>query len=128
MNINLVINELGIRMETRWVDRNPYMPSMRRNFKCTLKRRGRQMTTYFSQGSAHTKEPTAEDVLGCLLLDALILENTDFNFKLWCDELGFDEEETHPQRVFVAIRKNTIKLEKFLGLASEELLYRGEQS
>ena len=86
------------------------------------------MTIYFSQGSAHTKEPTAEDVLECLVLEAFALENTDFNFSLWCYELGFDEKETPVQRVFEAARKNTIKLEKFLGPTYEEIVYGGEQA
>lgn len=47
-----------------------------RHFAVSLLRGGEGMTTYYSQGSAHTVDPTAGEVLHSLLMDASYLEDS----------------------------------------------------
>jgi len=73
----------------------------------------RSMTTYFSQGPAHTKEPTAEEVLDCLLSDAAGIENAS-TFDNWCSEYGYDVDSRAAERTYQACRREAIKLKAFL--------------
>jgi hypothetical protein len=52
------------------------------------------MTVYFSQGPAISREPTIEDVLDCLVLDASGADS----FEDWCAEFGYDTERSTPTR------------------------------
>jgi hypothetical protein len=84
------------------------------HYRVSLRRaddRRQRLTVPFHMGSAHTDEPTAEDVLDCLLSDA----NTPEDFEEFCSEYGYDTdsrkaEKTH--RACLAIGK---KLRAFLG-------------
>lgn len=58
----------------------------------TLKREGAEpFPVPFSQGSAHTEPPTADDVLDCLASDAASVENAP-DWLDWAEGMGFDGE------------------------------------
>ena len=59
---------------------NPCMPDngdVRRHFRCTLTTDLGTMDVIFSQGSAHTSDPTLEDVLGCIAFDSANLRKRE---------------------------------------------------
>jgi hypothetical protein len=70
------------------------------HWKVTLRANGRtrQLTTYFSQGWAHTQAPTAGDVLDCLAMDAASVENAR-SFEDWASELGYDADSRKAEKL-----------------------------
>ena len=86
-------------------------------YKVTLRKGNRRLTVPFFMGPANEKEPTAADVLHCLVSDARMGE---MDFHEFCGEFGYDEdsrkaEATHKQCVALAPR-----IRKFLGEDFEE--------
>lgn len=82
------------------------------HWSVTLRRGKARLTVPFSQGSAHTKPPTALDVLGCLASDA---QSADYTFEEWCSELGFESDSRKAEKTFKAVQKQSAALRKFLG-------------
>jgi hypothetical protein len=107
--------EHNIHADVERVDSNPNMVDERgdmRHWKVTLRRGKARLTTYFSQGSAHTKKPTAIEVLGCLASDS---RSADYKFEDWCSELGFDPDSRKHEAIFKTVQKQAAALKKFLG-------------
>ena len=119
------IQENGITARSEWADKNPNMDDWKdaHHYKVVLERRNphRQMTVYFSMGSGHTKEPSAEDVLDCLCSDYWTLENGN-GFEEWAEELGYDTDSRKAERTYRAVSRQSDKLRRFLGCALEEAL------
>lgn len=117
MTMQQFVNKHRIRVSAEWADTNPNMSDMVQgstHWRVTLMYRRRQMTVPFSQGPAHSSEPQASDVLGCLVSDANgYIGGRDFED--WCSECGYDPDSRKAERTFQAIRTQTDKLEKFLG-------------
>jgi hypothetical protein len=87
----------------------------------------RRMTVYFSQGSAHTDEPTAADVLDCLAMDAAGLENAP-GFEEWAREYGYDTDSRKAEAVYKTVQKQAAKLARFLSPeAYDALLWHTER-
>jgi len=112
------------------------------HYKCTLMRRevtGKRykaqkdgtavvgkMTTYFSQGSAHRSDPTAEDVLDCLASDASLVDQN--GFEGWCSELGYDTDSRRAEKTYRVCEHGAKRLLKFLGEdLYRKLLYKTER-
>lgn len=98
--------------------------STARHWICTLSRGGMgtgkgpkmaEMTVQFSQGSAHTKAPTCEDVLDCLVSDAAGVIDAGLRFEDWCAEYGCDEDSRSAERTFNACKAQAQELERFIG-------------
>lgn len=107
--------EHGITATVAEADSNPnYEPADRdaRHWKVTLRRGKARLTVPFSQGSAHTKAPTAIEVLGCLASDA---SGSDESFEDWCGNLGYDADSRKAKKTYDSCRKQTAKLKAFLG-------------
>lgn len=86
LTLQQFITSSAITMTAEWADSNPHMDDMPRgssHWKCILKCGRRQMTVPFSQGPAVAQEPTIEDVLSCLALDAAGYEIAQ-SFEDWC--------------------------------------------
>lgn len=101
------------------------------HYRCTLHRGGgkarRQMTVYFSQGSAHTRDPSVADVLDCLALDASSVDNAR-TFEEWASELGYDPDSRKAGRIYRVCERQAAKLRQFLGSAVyQELLWSTER-
>lgn len=89
----------------------------------TLEMDGRQMTTPFYKGYGHHgEEPTAEEVLECLAMDAAGIENV-FSFEDWCAEYGYDSDSRRAEKIYNACLRQTEKLRKFLGDKFYNLVY-----
>ena len=123
MNTRTFVNKYKIRIDSVMVDANPNMPDMPdgNHYKCTLKYGKRQFTTYFSMGSAHCKDPTAEDLLDCLASDASGYDNCR-GFEDWCSDYGYDTDSRKAEKTFNTIGAQTAKLRKFLSDKFDELL------
>ena len=120
--IERFIRDNRIRHGVQLVDNNPNMSDMpegSRHFKVTLRRTGRQMTVFFSQGPAIEKEPTAADVLDCLASDSQGIENLavdqEGHFETWASEYGYDTDSRKAERTFKVCARQATRLYNFLG-------------
>jgi hypothetical protein len=78
----------------------------------TLRFEGRELVSPFFMGSAVEKEPTAADVLACLVSDARAGEQT---FGEFCSDMGLDEDSIKARRTWIACRQTAKKIRHFLG-------------
>lgn len=119
-------NRISMRVEWEASRPDKLMPKMSRHFRCVLRclETSKRMTVHFSQGDAHTKEPTVEDVLSCLASDAAGWENSGGSFQEWCREYGYEEDSREALKVFSAIERQVRSLRNLVGYAYEELLYK----
>lgn len=125
----------GISIRAEWADSNPNMTDFEgTHYKVKLTRNDphnhvrRSLTTYFSMGYAHTREPEVEAVLSCLADDAASVENAGRDFESWAREFGMDADSRKAERTFRACEKQSEKLMAFLGEGRfEELLYNTER-
>lgn len=93
--------------EQEWNDRAYH-------YKVTLKRGPKRHTTFWSQGSAVTKPPEADDVLDNLASEASSFDNSG-TFEQWADEYGYDTDSRTAERIYKAVAAASAKLKKFLG-------------
>lgn len=74
----------------------------------------RKVTFPFHTGSAHTTEPTAADVMECLLSDAATLTDIT-SFEDWANELGYDTDSRKAERAYKAVVRQGERLAYLLG-------------
>ena len=129
MTIQEFITKYKVGFSCKWADKNPNMepsPYMTRHFRCVIKMscpndwrqfgrssKTRQMVVYFSQGSAHTSEPTCADVLDCLASDVTGIESQ--SFEDWCSDLGYDTDSRTAERTYNAVYKQLNSLTRLFG-------------
>lgn len=82
------------------------------HWKVTLRHNGRRLTAEFHQGPAHTSEPSAADVLSCLVSDAVSVESEDFEG--WADSLGYDTDSRKAERTYKACVRIRDRVRRFL--------------
>lgn len=97
----------------------------------------RSFGLYFSQGSAHTEDPTLADVLDCLASDASGYENAKpvgsrvgekDAFSSWAEDYGYDTDSRKTEKTFRAIKRQAEQLKRTLGEeAYQELLWNTER-
>ena len=80
----------------------------------TLRYHGRRLTVPFFMGSALDHEPTAADVLSCLLSDATSFENAG-SFEEWAREYGFDTDSRKAERIYRELENLAPKVRRLLG-------------
>ena len=125
------IAEQQLELSVFPVKRNPHMDvQMPRNFDCTITMVGRgnhePMTVYFSQGSAHKKNPTLAEVLDCLASEASGVDNAR-SFEDWASEYGYDTDSRKAERTYQICKKQAQELKALLGQdAYNQLLYSTE--
>ena len=127
MWILLKKNKISISVE--WADENKNAPDWKNanHYKVTLKRSGRQLTTYFSQGYGISGEPTTESVLDALASDSSGVENAR-SFEDWADEYGYDTDSRKDEKLFKVCERQADKLKRFLGdELYEDLLWNTER-
>lgn len=95
-----------------------------RAFEVTLKRgHSKTLTVPFFQGLAHSKAPSAADVLSCLLSDASVEDAT--SFEDWCSDYGYDTDSRSAEKTYRDCLFQTKELRAFLGENFESL--RGKE-
>ena len=83
-------------------------------WKTTLKYGNKQMTVPFKMGIGLSGEPEVRDVLSSLISDrACVLYSRDFED--FCADLGYDPDSRKAEKIYNDIKKQSAKLEKFLG-------------
>jgi hypothetical protein len=93
-----------------------------------LKMGRKQLTVPFFTGKLVEREPSAEDVLDCLSMDASGVENAG-SFGAWADEYGYGMGDVEKaEKVYNLCVKQSRKLQKFLGDdLYQELLWETER-
>ena len=108
-----------IKMDVDYAPNNPNMGSDEKwmaaanHYKCTFHRKGKRLTTYFSQGCGITREPTTADVLNCLALDTAGIENAR-SFEEWCGEYGYDTDSRKAEKIWKVCQRQAEKLKAFI--------------
>lgn len=141
------IEKHGLQFECRRVDsrKDGLMSdsSGQRHFRCRVtsnrgiydNKQGQQVASgqshsfslYFSQGSAHTDDPTLADVLDCLASDASGYDNAK-SFEDWASEYGYDTDSRSAEKIYKTVKRQAEQLKRVLGAeAFEELLYKTER-
>jgi len=75
-------------------------------------RLGRKRMTVDFFGGAATGEPTASEVLSCLISDACAEGES---FEEWCDDYGYDSDSRSALATYEACAKSGARLREFLG-------------
>jgi len=89
------------------------------------------MVVYYSQGSAHTENPTLADVLDCLASDVSGIDGQ--SFEAWASDYGYTcvtcgQPTKGAERIFHKIEEQRDDLTKLIGAdALEVLLYEVER-
>lgn len=73
----------------------------------------KNLSIYFTQGSAHTKRPTAEDVLVSVLMDVQGIE--DQNFLDWAGNMGYSDDSIKALKIYEACMKEQKDIKEWLG-------------
>lgn len=101
-----------------------------RHFKCRISSGALAMNgfnLYFSQGSAHTADPTAAEVLDCLASGAASVENAG-SFEDWAEELGFETDSRKAEKAYKAIKRQAEQLQRIMDSdAYQTLLWNTER-
>lgn len=123
MTLQEFVKRKRVTMAVEHIDSRPDglmddMPDGSLHYRCTLRKGGRRMTVYFSQGPAIQGEPTIEGVLSCLASDTDGAEN----FDSWCRDLGFDTDSRRAERIYKATVKATDGLRRLFNGSFDTLL------
>ena len=99
--------------QPEWADWGAYW------YTVTLKRKRRQIIVPFGTGET-VGDPTAEDVLECLVVDA---SSADQPFEEWASDYGYDTDSRKAEFTYKQVQAQTAKLRKFLGDDFDAYLY-----
>lgn len=86
-------------------------------WRITLRRSRRQLTVDFYTGPACYGEPTAADVLDCLVSD---VRYGEVSFEEFCSDLGYEEDSRRAYATWEKCRELAPRVRRFLGDAFEE--------
>lgn len=120
------IKNNNVTMTFEQADSNPYisdMPSGSNHYKVTIKKNGKQFTTYYSQGPAIYHGPEIEDVLNCLALDSLSFENAR-DFEDFANEFGYDTDSRRAEKIYRACEKTSKSMHRLFSDYQLEELYQ----
>lgn len=112
--LQVLCDKLGITCEAKYgaVEPESKWERTAHPYKVTLRFKRRRLTTAFFMGSAHTSEPTAADVLACLVSDT---SAGDQSFEDFCSDLGYNVDSRKAERVYKACAKMAPRVRRFLG-------------
>ncbi len=113
-----------IRIESEQVSHNPHMQDSGLamgpgsvHYKVVLRFQHRQMTLFFSHGSAICADPTADSVLDCLISD---LCGTDDEFEDWASNNGYDPDSRSAEKTYRTVKAQAAKTKRLLGDALDD--------
>lgn len=81
-------------------------------WKVTLRKGRKRLTVPFFTGPGCSGEPTAADVLSCIVSDVNAGEQT---FKGFCSDFGYDADSRKAEQTYKACAKIAPKVRAFLG-------------
>ena len=105
-----------------WEDERPGMTNW---YSVTLEYQGRTLTVPFGMGVGLTDDPTPEDVINSLALDASGYENAR-DFEDWASEYGYDTASRKAYNTYQQVAAFTEQLKTFLGEEYSAYLYETE--
>jgi hypothetical protein len=127
MTLKEFVARYGVTMTVRRAENNPHMTDMgpgARHWKCSLKCGAEVFTVPFSQGSAHTSEPTVEDVLDCWASECAAFDGAA-DFEDWADEFGYDTDSRQAEKLYNTCKKQSYELFRLLGATAYNTLLEG---
>lgn len=95
-------------------------------YRVTLTRHGASLAVPFGMGYGHTAEPTAAQVLDCLLSDASGIDNAA-SFEEWADDYGENPDSRKTERLYRAATEQTDKVRAWLGDAYEAYVWETDR-
>lgn len=101
--------ELDYKIGSEW-------PQDSHAWHVTIRYARRQATFEFFQG-AHTKEPSAADVLACVVSDA---RSGELSFEEFCSDLGYDADSRMAEKTWNTCKRNGRKVRRLLGESFED--------
>ncbi len=87
------------------------------SWRVTLRYRRRRLTVPFYTGPAIEREPSAADVLSCIISDARAGEQ---DFEDFCSEFGYDNDSRKAERTWKSCASMAPKVRQLLGEDFEE--------
>jgi len=117
---NLVTATVECGSPTPRADQSEWQRSAH-GYTVTLHCEGRSMVVPFYMGSGWTKDPTAADVVSCLLSDACTVENCADEIEL-AEEYGYDNWRS-ARRIWRAMVRQTADLRDLLGSHFESAVW-----
>jgi hypothetical protein len=131
MNLSERIAADGITCHAVWLDRPPKWARDRgtiaRWWTVTLRMPHAPLfTAPFGQGPAWTTEPTAVEVLECVLGDMASYENAG-SLEEWARDEGADPDEAGAQATYRRIEAQRRKLQAFLGARYDAYLWETDR-
>lgn len=112
-NLEHMAKANNLRIECK--DGAPYNEKFKDStgYMVTLKLGRKRMTVPFYMGSAHTNEPSACDVISCLISDSTAAGYE--SFEEWASDYGYDTDSREAERTFKTCVGIGRRLRKFLG-------------
>lgn len=153
MTIQQFIKDNCFGLTSVQVKRNPNMSpdgwsKKAFHYECTITHHPRgcghgpsqgEMVCYYSKGSAHVYGPTEHfhrrgkpilptmaEVLNCLALDALSVDNAE-DFESWANDFGYDQDSRKVEATYDTCVRLAKELKDFLGPLYPKLLYETER-
>jgi hypothetical protein len=90
------------------------------SYRCTLHYKGRQYSLDYWQGIGISHDPRADDVLDCLMVDALAGDQT---FDDFCADFGYDSDSRKAEKIWRACQLVAKNMKRLLGKDYETFLY-----
>jgi hypothetical protein len=127
MKLSQRIADDNIRAESVMTDAPEWAEDRRDSdwYAVTLKRKRRTLTVPFGMGPALCTDPTAADVMNCLISDAAGYDNAR-SFEEWADEYGCDPDSRETERTYKLIGEQSACLRRFLGDDYDAYLWKTE--
>ena len=110
--LEALCEKLNIRCASVYVGRVTGDWAGAAQYKVTLYMAGRQLTVPFYMGVAHTRGPSAADVLYCLASDA---QAGDLSFEDFCSDFGYDSDSRKAEQTWKACVRMAPRVRRFLG-------------
>jgi hypothetical protein len=110
-DLRKLVAKLGIRITSKFIGEKTQDNWLSREWKVTLRLKGRQLTTAYFTGMG-INEPDAASVIYSLCSDARVIE---YSFEEFCSEFGYDSDSRKAERTYNACVKMAPKVRKFLG-------------
>lgn len=118
------------KLTCKRVSKNPHMHDDKwpaDHWRCTMSRRGKRMSVFFSKGHGHHgKPPTSSEIIESLALDASGYENAR-GYDDWASEYGYDTDSRRAHRTYNAVKSEASRLRRFLGDALYERVVYGKR-
>jgi hypothetical protein len=115
--LEAIVSAKGVKAEVVWGSKAEPIGEHMNPWTVTLRYKGRRLTVPFFTGMAWTKEPSAADVLSCIVSDASAAEQ---GFEDFCADFGYDSDSRQAERIYKACERLAPKVKRLLGDDFEE--------